>query len=265
MSVSQHPVALRLEEAVQGRDTALLATVMLLPLIDGIFPALILTGALDSAAGILMVGLLIFSGSATFAVALAEFEGSPRECARTVVLIGIPLIVLAGVEAALAPALQSLLDLVIFERFAALVILAVAASTASARVGTYLPRPAVIVVLGLIASVDPANAEFALVTDIELVARAAAAAAIGVGATLVVALAAPTLREWVDLDRFRFGSAVALGLLPLSIIGFPFGEFAPLGALALTALFAIDPDSEPPTKDTHELAEQSEPDRAPWL
>lgn len=265
MSVSQHPVALRIEEAVAGRDTALLATVMLLPLIDGIFPALVLTGALDSVAGIVMVGLLIFSGSATFAVVLAEFDGSTRECARTVLLIGVPLILLAGIEAALAPALQSLLDLVIFERFAALVILAVAASTASARVGAYLPRPGVIVALGVLASVEPASVELAFVTDFGLVVRAVAAAVVGVGATLIVALAAPTLRQWVDLDRFRFGSAVALGLFPLSILGLPFGEFAPLGALALTALFAIDPDADSSTQSQQEVTEQSDPDRAPWL
>lgn len=265
MSVSQHPIALRLEEAVEGRDTALLATVMLLPLIDGIFPALLLTGALDTAAGVVMVGLLIFSGSATVAVVLAEFDGSTRECARTVLLIGIPLIVLAGIEAALAPVFESVLDLVIFERFAALVILAVAASTASARIGTYLPRPAVIIALGVLASIDPANAELALLTDPELVARGVAAATIGVAATLVVALAAPTLRQWVDIDRFRFGSAVALGLLPLSILGLPFGEFVPLGALALTALFAIDPDAESPAQESQEVNDPPEPDRAPWL
>lgn len=272
MSVSQHPIALKLEEAVKGRQTALLATVMLLPLVDGIFPALVLAGALDSVAGILMVGLLIFAGSATFAVVLAEFEGTTRECARTVILVGLPLILLAGVEAALAPALESLLDLVIFERFAALVILAVAASTASARVGNYLPQPGMIVVLGLIASVDPTSAELAFVTDPELIARGVAAATVGVVATLVVALAAPVLRQWVDLDRFRFGSAVALGLLPLSILGFPFGEYAPLGALVITALFAIDPAGDGPTEgpgdlteEPRDLTEQSEPDRAPWL
>jgi len=40
MSVSRHPVALRLEQRV-GSATKLLATVMVLPLVDGIFPALV--------------------------------------------------------------------------------------------------------------------------------------------------------------------------------------------------------------------------------
>jgi len=71
MSVSQHPVAVRLEQQV-GEGTRLLATVMALPLVDGIFPALILAGALASPLGIIEVGLLVFGGSATLAVVLAE-------------------------------------------------------------------------------------------------------------------------------------------------------------------------------------------------
>ena len=58
-----------------GEGTRLLATVMALPLVDGIFPALILAGAVTSAVGVLEVGLLVFGGSATLAVVLAEMEG----------------------------------------------------------------------------------------------------------------------------------------------------------------------------------------------
>ena len=239
MSNSRHPIALRLERAVD-RPERLLATVMLLPLLDGIFPALVLSGALDTVGGILQVGLLVFGGSATLAIILAEMDGPRRKLVRTVLLVGIPLILLASVEAALAQTIASVLDLVVFERFAALVILAVAAKTASARIGEYLPRPAVIVGLGFVAAVDPAGAQLVHAVDPEIVARGAAAGAVGVGFALTVAMMAPTLREVVHLDRFRFGSAVALGLLPLSILGAPYGN-APLAVLALTAVFAYDP------------------------
>lgn len=260
MSNSRHPIALRLERAVDGPER-LLATVMLLPLLDGIFPALVLSGALDTVGGILQVGLLVFGGSATLAIILAEMDGSRKKLVRTVLLVGIPLILLASVEAALAGTIASALDLIVFERFAALVILAVAAKTASARIGEYLPRPAVIVGLGFVAAIDPAGAQLALAVDPELVARGAAAAVVGVGFALAVAMLAPTLREVVHLDRFRFGSAVALGLLPLSILGAPFGN-APLAVLALTAVFAYDPAGvEQPTPSEAALADGGEDER----
>ena len=170
MSNSQHPVALRIERAA-GDGTRLLATVMCLPLVDGIFPALVLAGALSGVIGILEVGLLVFGGSATVAVILAELDGDRRENTRSVLAIGAVLIPLAALEAALAPTIAGLIDLAVFERFAALVILAVAARTASARVGEFLPRPGVIIGLGLLGSVDPAGARFVTALDAGLVAR----------------------------------------------------------------------------------------------
>ena len=238
MSTSRHPVALRLERIVGG-DTRLLALVMMLPLIDGVFPALILAGALDDPLGAVQVGLLIFGGSATVAVILAEMSGTPREQATIVILVGIPLILLAGVQAALAPAIGSVVDDGIITRFAALVILAIAAKTASATIGEYLPNPAVIIGLGLVASIDPAGAEFVLMDNPALVANAVLAAGVGVAFALAIALGGPYLRGCMDIDRFRFGSAVALGLLPLSMLGMAFGQ-APLAALLVAGVFAID-------------------------
>lgn len=241
MSSSEHPVALSIERQV-GSATKLLAIVMCLPLVDGLFPALVLAGALDSVTGILEVGLLVFGGSAMVAIILAEMDDSPREQARIVLAVGSVLITVAVIEAALAPTLAGVLDLAIFQRFAGVVILAVAASTASARIGEFLPRPAVIVGLGLVASIDPAGATLVIDARPDLMVRAAAAAGVGVGFALVVALVSPWLRNAVDLDRFRFGSAVALGVLAFSIYGLVPGD-APLAlaVLVVTAIFAFDP------------------------
>ncbi|WP_306058300.1 DUF5794 domain-containing protein [Natronococcus wangiae] len=238
MSTSQHPIALRLESLVGG-DARLLALVMMLPLVDGIFPAMILAGALSDPWGAVQVGLLIFGGSATVAVILAEMSGTPREQVKVVLLVGVPLILLAAVQAAFAPAIDTVLNTHIFERFAAVVILAIAAKTASATIGEYLPSPAVIVGLGLIASLDPAGASFDVMVNPALVANATLAAVVGVAFALGVALSGPYLREYMDIDRFRFGSAVALGLLPLSLVGMAFGQ-APLAALVVAAVFAVD-------------------------
>jgi hypothetical protein len=242
MSVSRHPVALTLERQVGGA-TRLLATVMALPLVDGIFPALVIAGALTYPFGIIETGLLIFGGSATVAVILAEMEGTPREQALAIAALGAVLIPAAAVEAALAPTIQSALDMAIFQRFAGIVIVAVAAKTASARVGEYLPRPALIIVLGLVASYQPGAIELVFLTDTLLVAKAAAAAGVGVGFALLVALFGPRLRGSVDLDRFRFGSSVALGMLALSVLQLmPTEAPVALGVLCVTAVFSYDPD-----------------------
>jgi len=274
MSHSRHPVALRLERQVGGA-TRLLATVMALPLVDGVFAALVLAGVLGSIGGILQVGLLVFSGSAAVAVILAEMDGTPRETVPIVAALGVGLMLLAGIEAALAPTLGALIDLAIFERFAALVILAIAASTASARVGDVLPRPAVIVGLGLIASIDVGGATLVVDVDPELVLRGAAAAGVATAFAIGLAAAAPTLRRVVDIDRFRFGSSVALGTLPLAILGYLPGN-APLAVLVVAGVLAFDPDGlarearlaeeRLTAADGGSADEDSGPEeRAPWL
>jgi hypothetical protein len=246
MSVSRHPVALRLEQQVGGA-TRLLATVMALPLVDGIFPALVIAGALSGPVGILQTGLLIFGGSATVAVILAEMEGTRREQVTSILLIAAVLLPLAGLEAVFARTLQTVLNFDVFHRFAGLVILAVAAKTASSEVGEKLPSPSVIIGLGLVASFDPSNPQLILNLGEEMlttVSHAVAAAGTGVGFALAVALLAPRLRGAVDIDRFRFGSSVALGMLALDVLGvLPTQRPIALGVLAVTALFAYDPSA----------------------
>lgn len=241
MTQSTHPRTLSLEQWV-STATRLLIVVMCLPLIDGVFAAVVLAGTLNSLAGIVEVGLLIFGGSATIAVILAEMDETPRKQARIVLAIGVVVVTGAAIQAAIAPTIESLLDMETFERVAALVILSVAATTTSARVGEYLPGPMAIVALGLVVSFSPGDASLTVQTDPELIARAVAAASVGVGTALLVAITSPWLRDIVDIDRFRFGSAVALGVLAVSIVGLIPGE-APiaLAVLAVTALLAFDP------------------------
>ncbi len=242
MSASRHPIALRLERQV-GEGTRLLATVMALPLIDGIFAALVLAGAVSTVLGMVEVGLLIFGGSATLAVVLAEMEGTRAEQVKNVLLVGALVVPVAALQAAIAPTIESVLAMPIFERFAALVILAIAAKTASASIGEYLPSPGAIIGLGMVASFRPAGFEFALVAEPMFVAYGTGAAAVGVGFALGVALLAPWLRGNVDIDRFRFGSAVALGILPLTILGvIPTEAPLALAVLGVTALLAFSPD-----------------------
>ena len=271
MSVSEHPVALTIERRVGGA-TALLATVMALPLLDGLFVALLLAGTLETTVGMLETGLLVFGGSATVAVIVAELDEGRQPMVRSVLLIGAVLIPVATVEAVIAPTIESALELAVFQRFAGVVILVIAARTVSAKVADYLPSSGSIIILGLLASVRPAALTVEIVFDSSLMARAAITAAIGVGFALAVAIAAPALRGVVDLDRFRFGSAVALGVFALPIVGV-FDTDAPiaLAVLAVSALFAYSPDG---SDDAGERASESATDtdytpedssRAPWL
>ncbi|SFL12175.1 hypothetical protein SAMN04487950_2585 [Halogranum rubrum] len=266
MSVSQHPVALRLEQQVGGA-TKLLATVMGLPLVDGILPALIIAGALQSPTDIVEAGLLIFGGSATMAVILAEMDGTRREQVLSILLLAAILLPVAALEAAFVMTLEGVLNFDMFHRFAGIVILAIAAKTASSKVGEYLPSPGAIIALGLVASLKkPSNMELVVTPDLTNVPNAVAAVGVGIAFALAVALLAPRLRGAVDIDLFRFGSSVALGMLALSVLGVPgVPKDAPIAlvTLGVTALFAFDPASDSTlVADATDVSERSDADAA---
>jgi hypothetical protein len=241
MTSSQHPTTAFLDKYIDD-ETRLLAVVMFLPLIDGLFPVLVLTGALDTVTGIVEVGLLIFGGSATVTVIVSEMDSTRKAQSLVVLLVGSVLIVVAIIEAMLAPTIINVLDTSVFERFAAIVILTVAARTASARIAQILPGPGTIVGLGLVASLDFSNIVLDVQTQPEVVWKAFAASGVGVGFALLVALIGPWLRQTLDLEAFRFGSAVALGVLPLTLFGvLPANTPLSLAVLGVTVVFSFDP------------------------
>lgn len=266
MASANTPLAARLQRRTGGSGR--LAVVMGLPLVDGIFPALVLAGGLDSALGVVEVGLVVFGGSATLAVVLSELEGSRRDGARDVLTVGVPLVALAAVEAALAPTLGAVLDLSVFARFAGVVLLAVAAATASARVGEYLPSPSTVVGLGLLASVRPGallSSRLVLTPDPALVGRAALAAAVGVAFALAAVALRDRVRAVLDGERFRFGSGLALAVLGMDVLGALPGR-APLAlaVLAAAAVLAFDPTAGDGESDPTPEEDRSSGERLPW-
>ncbi|MFW6436310.1 MAG: DUF5794 domain-containing protein [Halococcoides sp.] len=245
MSVVDRPALRALQARLQG-PTGVLATVMGLPLVDGVFPALVLSGALATVGGVLEVGLLVFGGSATVVVVLLELDGSPTRRARTVALVGSGVIALAAVEAAFAPTVATLLDQAVVERVAAAAIALIGARTASDRLAAWLPHPGLVVALGVLVSLDPSGFAVGTVASGPFLAGVTAAT-LGVAFALVVALASPWIRRHVDLVKFRLGSAVALALLAASVAGLVQPGLSLIAFGATIALSIAPGDRDRPT------------------
>lgn len=223
-------------------STRLLAAAMGLPLVDGVFPTLVLTGALGTVGGILLTGMAIFGGSLMFTIIVNEMAGeSAGERLRKVWLVGVGLIIGVAIEAVIAPTISAGLNMARFRVFGAAVILVIAMAIANDGIARRLPdhTAAYIVFAGLLFSVNPAGIEFDLMVDLELVARAVSAALVSVAFGSVIAVAGPKLDDILDLHAFRIGSAIALALIPLSFWGIVPGT-ASLAALTFAAMFALD-------------------------
>lgn len=238
-SENPHPITSRFSD-IGTTPTRLLATVMLLPLIDGIFAALVVAGAIDTIIGAAQIGVLVFGGSATAAVILSDFKADMKQNLKSVTYVTILLVLGAIITAILSPVITELINTQLFERFAAIVILSIAAKTASAYIGEKLPRPSAIILLGFVASITPKNPfELAISIDGTLISHAIIAALAGSFFAYSVVLLRSHLVQHLNIERFRFGSAVALGLISVAILGLT-PMSAPLAVLGITTLLSLD-------------------------
>ncbi len=199
-------------------ETRRLGLVLGLPLLDGVFIALVLTGLLESLLGIVVMGVLVFGGTATAAVILAAGSTGSGSYLPRVAVIGVVLVPVAGLQAAIAPNLAAILDIALLERFASLVLLLIAVGVARPEFRDRLPRPWLVVGLGLVASFEPNGVANGLAVAPELGWLGALAATIGIVVAAGVAAAGTRLCQLLDPGRLRLGSGVALGVLGISLV-----------------------------------------------
>lgn len=225
--------------------TRLLVLAMGLPLIDGVFASVVLSGALSRVSALVVSALTIFGGPWMLTIIINEMagEGVRRRLRRVGVGAGL-VIPAAGLEAVLAPTIASLLHMQLFHAFSALVILTVSVMIANESLAAYFPAPKWIVGAGMITSVlanifSTQTVSIAVTVDPLLVAQAISAASIASLLASVVAIIGPTLDEWLDFDRFSLGSGISLALLPFSIAGI-IPSLASLAVFGFAVVFSLD-------------------------
>lgn len=229
-------------------NTRRLGIVLGLPLADGVFATLVIAGILDTAAGILMTGVVVFGGSAAAAVVLADLQTEVRTQLRGIGMIALIIVPIAGIQATIAPTIAAQFNVVWLERVAAVVLLVIAADLASSRINHWMPRPGVIVLVGVILSLRPDPAALQVAVDGELFIRGAFAAFLGIALITLIIIGGPGIRRWINITRLRFGSAISLGVLAVALVG-SFPKITALVVLIVAALLAIE--SNPPVMDGH--------------
>ncbi len=224
-----------------------LAIVVGLPLVDGVFITLVLAGVLDSLSGIVLTGLVIFGGTAAAAVVIADCPGQPRRRLLAVAGLGLVIVPVAAIQAMVAPTLATWIDIVVLERFAAIVLTIIAIDMLGLRIGRYLPGPGPVVILALLVSLNPTNG-LVLAADYTLLVNGAIAALIGIGAISLWIILGHHLRAFLRPDRIRFAGGLALVALAIAIVT-PIPTELAIVALVVGLLFGVTFDTEKRTLD----------------
>ena len=195
---------------VYGSGTRKLAYMLLLPMFDGVFATLLVSGAVETLSGAVNIAITVFAGAGALAVLLSETD-SRAEALKMVAAVTPLFLAATLLVAALAPVYASIFNVETLRIAGAIAVLSIAAELAGLNAGDYLP-PSAVLFTGLVLSFQGGNVS--LTASYILPALLTAAASL-VGLFLASGLAGRSL----DLSKVRKAGSMVLGLIAASMMG----------------------------------------------
>mgnify|MGYP006274195041 FL=1 len=216
---------------LEDDGTRQLAFILCLPLIDGVFATLLVTGAVSTFSQMINVAVTIFAGAGALAVLYSESES--REEAVQMVNNVIP-VVLGGalLVALVAPIFQSLFATGLLKYAAALAVISISLQLADIDLGDRLP-PTAIILTGLLLSYQGAGSFNLTLSYVQPALVTVALAVIGL-------YMATLLKKYnMNLAYVRYGGALVLALISLSLLGIEIPRQAGPAIFVLSILVSI--------------------------
>lgn len=188
-----------------------LAFILCLPLVDGVFATLLVTGAVSTFSQMINVAVTIFAGAGALAVLYSESE--TREEAVQMVNNVIPVVLTGALLVALvAPIFQSLFATGLLKYAAALAVISISLQLADINIGDRLP-PTAIILTGLLLSYQGIGSFSLTLSYVQPALVTVALASIGL-------YMATLLKKYsMNLTYVRYGGSVVLLLIGLSLLG----------------------------------------------
>ena len=215
-----------------------LALVMLLPF-AGIYPSMVATGALNSLPSSVALGVVVFGGPAAVVIVLVELNADRIQGLQIVGLIGAVQLPSAAISAAIATVSRAVLWIEGFAVLTMLVLFVIAFEIVNNSTPQWVPSlrtigyvliclllldVAVSVVSGEVTLLLPGNgivdwAWAVTTTERVLIFRSVVAALAGLSVVAAAVVCGPVLLNYVIVQRFKVGCAIALCLIGLEVAG----------------------------------------------
>ena len=188
-----------------------LAFILCLPLFDGVFATLLVTGAVNTFSQMINVAVTVFAGAGAIAVLYSESEGR-REAIQMINSV-LPIVVSGALVIALvAPIFETVFQTSLLKYAAALAVGSIALQLADIRFAENFP-PTAIIATGLVLSFQGIN-------NLGLTLAYLAPALITVGIAVAGLYTATYLKKYsMNLDYIRYGGSAVLLIISLSLFG----------------------------------------------
>lgn len=216
-----------------------LFVMMGLPLVDGVFLSIVLSGGLSSVFDAIMVGSFILGGGATVGVILSEFTDNSIEAIKKTFLISVVVGVIAVLQASFASMVEPMIDTQTFKYGAVLALISL-----SLRIIPYdrtddVVSPTAVILIALVLSVDPSGLSAVESFNYSLSNGLYALLSVFVSFVIssVAILVRPILTDRVSSRSLKYATAIGLFAVTLSIIGIVPSLTAPI-AFSFTAVLS---------------------------
>lgn len=214
-------------------DTRRLITILCLPLIDGVFPTLLVSGALATFGDIMAVSLTVFAGAGALAVIYSSSENI-RE-ARRMVLKATPVLLIGSVTVSLvAPVFEQMFSVQMMQTVAGLALFSIALNMYGIDKASDFPVPAIVLTGLALAYRGPESVMFTP----EYIQPALLTSLIALTALYIASSIDHSLLE---INTIKTGGATVLSLIALSQIGVQIPENTPLLVFASSVLLSYRP------------------------
>lgn len=211
---------------VPDQDARKLIFILCLPLVDGVFATLLVTGAVETFSDVVAVALTIFTGAGALAVLYSCSEN--RRQATHTVLQTAPYLVLGALAVSLvAPIFEQLFFIERLRYAAGLALMTIAVKMGGLDVGEWLSVPAILITGMMLSLKNPGS----LALSVEYILPALGTAVVAL-ATLFLASRLDTSK--LDLKYIRKGGALVLVSIALSMYGLSIPSEAGLAVFALS-------------------------------
>lgn len=211
-----------------------LLLVLALPLVDGVFATLLVTGAVQTFSQILTVALTIFTGAGALAILYSE-AGNKEEAKNMVKTVAPYLLSGALLVALVAPVFEHIFYISRLRYAAAIAVAVIALKLADIDLAEKFTVPSIIVT-GMALSLKQPSA---LGITLSYVLPAVLTASVAIAALYLATFLDP---ENLDLDIIRRAGSLVLILISLSLIGLQIPSNLSLAVLSTAIVMATRPE-----------------------
>lgn len=197
-----------------------LAILMGLPLIDGVFISVVLTGGLNSVLDSILVGSLVLGGCTIVAVIFSEFNSNKYDSIKRILVFSTLIGFMASIQATIAPSFNQALntETLSYGAFVALLIMSI--KIYPNKNTDILPSPISIILISTLLSFDFLYIMSGpdLIYSIENTFYALLATCISAFICITAVICKPYIRNKINIKFLKYGASIGLIIIAIDIV-----------------------------------------------